>query len=143
MSSSHLFIYYGKLNIGQKWITSFGYGCQKCKQNFFKSSKMNFNNDSCQQCPEMTLSSEDNSHCYNPYEPSYISFSQLTSIISLSISAVGLFLSLFIIITLWRYKETPFAKSTNLKHTLLHLTLSSCQFALLPYFYIGKPTTIK
>ena len=134
-------ISFGKINVTDKSISRYGYYCQRCRKNYFKSKTMPRNN-SCQKCPEMTISSKDGSNCYSPYRKDYFHFTDLISVITISICVFGFLFSSFVMIIIWKYKTTPFAKATDIQHSMVFLTLNSIHFIVLPILFIGQPTLL-
>ena len=133
--------YFGKINQSQPWIIKYGYSCQKCPHNYFNDKIAS--NQSCRRCPEMTVSSDDRTHCYSPYHKEFINFHQLLPRLTISMSGVGFLLSLFNIAVLLIYRKSLFAKAINVYNCLLHLVLTNLQFISIPFLFIGEPSLLK
>ena len=124
------------------WTASFGWGCRPCSTNYFKSKEM-LGNSSCLECPQMTISSEDRTFCFNPYQKSYISFQRPISKISLTLCSFGFLSALSIMIIFATFKDTPIVKAADFGSTMVHLSSHLLLFSILPYAFLGEPTNLR
>ena len=127
----------------RRWNNSYGWSCVACLNNHFKVNN-SLDNSSCLPCPSMTLSTNDKSGCYDPYQAQHNDFTKEPILLLSVITCIlGFILSLITIIVFVIFRTTPFIKASDIKSSCLHLVTMLLLFALFPYFFIAKPNDLE
>ena len=125
------------------WNESYGWWCQKCQGNHYKS-KISFDNTTCLPCLRRTLANADQSGCYDPYKKIFLKLKgSFIGIVPILICTLGSLYTIGIMLIFLKSKDTPFVKATDLPISMLHLILILLMFTILPILFIGEPTRLK
>lgn len=122
------------------FIKVFRWKCKKCPSDKVKS---NYSRESCVHCPGTTVPNKDLIECYDPYKDIYLTFTDLKSLVLLSILFPFLIYNLVLIFIFYYFRHTPIivasGSTANLVQLSAHLLIS---IELLLLFF-GKLSTIK
>ena len=135
--------YFGKIADNNfLWNNSFGWTCKQCAADRYKSIG-SLDNSSCIQCPTLMITKEDQSGCFNPYTDIFLEFNDIAGLITLGICGTGFIFSLFNLIILFKFHNTPFVKAFDFPKLVRHLLFMLFSFGFYPYLFIGKPSDPK
>jgi len=136
--------FFGKIEQpGRRWNDSYGWSCVACPHNHFKSES-SFDNTTCSPCPSWTLSTNDRSGCYDPYQLQYVKMTTAPILLlCISTCVLGFLLSSATIAVFFIFRATPFVKASDLQSSCLHLMIMLLFFASFPYLFVGKPDEMK
>lgn len=94
----------------------------------------------CKDCGEGRWPYQDRSGCYQ-LEEQYMQFDSVYSVVPLSLSGLGIFATLFVILAFIRYNDTPVVMASG--RELSYMLLTGCLFCyLMTAILILKPTSI-
>ena len=119
------------------WDYNFGWYCNPCKRNSFKSG---YGNHKCHKCPEDYTTDIQQSFCYDPYNYRYMRIDQTEGLCVLVTSFIGWSCILSTIVIFYRHRKTPVVRSSNKNTSLLHLSTMLVLVSLLPLLFIGEPS---
>ena len=102
------------------WKKSFGWNCRRCSNSFYKKSFGNI--EKCQSCPYPMISNENRSLCFDPYKLEILTFSNVTMLMTITISFVLVLLITLTMIVFFVKRDTPIVLSANHKMSAIQLT---------------------
>ena len=136
--------YFGKITDNvNSWNNSFGWACKRCAVNHFKSFDF-LDNRTCVQCPTSMITDKDQRECFDPYTSIFLGFNDIPGLTTVGICGAGFLLSLFNLVVLFKFRNTPFVKAFDLPKKLVqHLLFMLLSFVSFPFLFIGKPSPLK
>ena len=135
--------YFGKIITSNfLWNNSFGWTCKQCAADHIKTND-SLDNSTCTRCPTLMIPTKDQSKCFDPYSNIFLGFNDITGFITLGICGTGLIFSIFNLMILFKFRDTPFVKAFDLPKLVQHLLFMVFSFGFYPYLFIGKPSPFK
>lgn len=118
----------------------YNWKCMSCMSGYFKSKT---GTDSCEKCPELHFSNENNTGCYDPYTNHYTENSTLYAVIYFSLQSLyGLF-ALIAFAVFIKFRQTPIIRSSHFTSSLIQLTCHLTLAISLPFLFLGSPQVQK
>ena len=124
------------------WNNSFGWTCKLCAVGHFKTFDSP-DNSTCVRCPTLMITTKDQSECFDPYINIFLGFNDIIGVIALGISGSGSIFSIFNLMVLYKFRDTPFVKAFDLPKLVQHLLFMLLSFGFYPYLFIGRPSPVK
>ena len=118
----------------------YGWNCVRCPTNYFKPQCGDY---PCQPCTGINLVNKDQSICYDPYKCKFLDFSSMLIKICVAGSVIGTLLTIIVLIVFIKFRNTPVAKASDIKLSILHLSTTLIIFGVLPFLFMGEPNKLR
>ena len=117
------------------WNDSFGNTCRRCPKNYIKPLSGNTN---CFKCPENYISNEVHTECLDSLTNSYSLENIDEAKLSWAISTISFLFSSSILFIIVKYKNTPLAKSLDVKNSIVHIAIICTTYLVFPIIFSSR-----
>jgi len=122
-----------------KWNYTIGWFCRMCEEGHFQNLT---GNGKCRRCPKLMTSDFERIRCYDAYTTVCNNIEKHNVKVSIVISVSGAMLSLLVLCTFYRHRDTPIVRSSDFKTTSFHLALLTVNFLINPFMFLTCPTKV-
>ena len=118
------------------WSMVKAWKCKQCLVNYYKLA---YGNHTCLPCGRYLFSNSARTGCYDPYQDYYLTMQNYPGRAVVCLSAISLFVNIFIVVVFCMFRNTPVVRSTSLFTSLTQLALYLILFTSIPLTFVGEP----